>query len=395
MLSVAEAHARLMTLFAPLEHETVPLALAGGRVLARDVVAGRDQPPFAASAMDGYAVREADARPGAVLQVIGTAQAGARFGGPVGPGEAVRIFTGAPLPDGAGRVVIQEDVLREAGVITLGGTLDQGGHVRPAGGDFRAGDRVTAPRRIRPADLALIAAMNAPTVKVARRPVVAVIPTGDELVPPGGIPGPDQILTSNNFGLKAMLEAAGAEVRLLPIARDTRESLRAVLDLAAGADLIVTLGGVSVGDFDLVQETARGEGMALAFYKVAIRPGKPLMAGRIGTQPIIGLPGNPVSAMVCGQVFIVPAVQMMLGLGSGLPEQVAGRLSVDVEENGPRMHYMRARVERGPEGWLCAPFDRQDSSLLSVLAAADGLVVRPPFDPARGIGDKVEFIWCS
>jgi molybdopterin molybdotransferase len=393
MLSVAEAHARLMRLFAPVGVETVPLREAAGRVLAEDAVARRDQPPFPASAMDGYAIRAADAVDGARLRVTGVSTAGAGFDGRAGPGEAVRIFTGAPVPDGADLILIQEDADREGDFVTLRPGRDTMDHIRPAGGDFRAGSRLTAPRQLTAQEIALLAAMNVDPVPVARRPVIALIPTGDELVWPGEAPGRDQIVSSNNFGLKAMLEARGAEARLLPIARDTAESLAAVFALAEGADLIVTLGGASVGDFDLVQKTAIAHGLTLDFYKVAMRPGKPLMAGRLGAVPLIGLPGNPVSAMVCGLLFLRPAVDAMLGMPSGLPALQKARLAEDIGVNGPREHYMRATVSAGADGWLCRPFERQDSSLLSVLAAANALMVRPPHDPARQAGDLVDFLW--
>ncbi len=393
MLDVAEAHDRLMRLFAPLEVETVPLAEAGGRILARAVTAARAQPPFAASAMDGYAVRAIDAAAGSRLRVVGTSAAGARFEGKVGEGEAVRIFTGAPVPPGADLIVIQEDVAREGDTIGIAGDRDPGPYIRPEGADFAAGARVEAPRRLTPADIALIAAMNAGSVEVTRCPVVALIATGDELVTPGETPGPDQIAASNSYGLKAMLEAAGAEVRLLPIARDTAANLEAVLGLAAGADLIATLGGASVGDFDLVRGTATGLGLALDFYKVAMRPGKPLIAGRLHGVPLIGLPGNPVSAMVTGRLFLVPAVAVMLGLGAAAPERHAARLAGDLGPNGPRTHFMRARVTADGAGWLCAPFERQDSALLSVLAEANALMVRQARAPGIGAGNSVEFIW--
>lgn len=392
MLSVAEALARVLALVEPLGGEEIPLADAGGRVLLRDVVAARDQPPFAASAMDGYALRGAEAEPGAELRVIGTSQAGARFAGRVGPGEAVRIFTGAPMPEGADAVLIQEDAAREGEVLRVREGRDRGLNVRPAGADFVAGDRVRAPRRLRPAEVALIGAMNAGVVTVARRPVVAVIPTGDELVAPGAAPGPDQVVSSNGYGLKAMLEAAGAEVRLLPIARDSVAHLHAAFDLAAGADLVVTLGGASVGDFDLVQPAAVARGLALEFYKVAIRPGKPLMAGRMGARAMLGLPGNPVSALVCAQVFALPMVERMLGLPAAEEPRLPARLVGALGKNGPRAQYMRAMVE-WDGGWRCAPFGRQDSSLLSVLASANALMVRAPGDPARSDGDGVEFVW--
>jgi molybdopterin molybdotransferase len=393
MLSVAEAHARLMRLFAPVGVEAVPLRAAAGRVLAEDAVARRDQPPFPASAMDGYAIRAADAADGARLQVTGQSTAGAGYDGRIGPGEAVRIFTGAPVPEGADLIVIQEDADRAGDFVTLRPGRDPTDHIRPAGGDFRAGSRLAAPRRLTAQEIALLAAMNVDPVPVRRRPVIALIPTGDELVWPGDSPGRDQIVSSNNFGLKAMLEAQGAEARLLPIAGDTAESLAAVFALSEGADLIVTLGGASVGDFDLVQKTAIAHGLTLDFYKVAMRPGKPLMAGRLGAVPLIGLPGNPVSAMVCGLLFLRPAVDAMLGLPAGLPALLKARLAGAIGGNGPREHYMRATVTAGDGGWQCDPFERQDSSLLSVLAAANALMVRPPHDPARQAGEMVDFLW--
>ena len=404
LLSVAEAHARLMALFAPLATETVPLAAAAGRVLAEDVVATRAQPPFAASAMDGYAVRSPDAAPGRRLRVIGTAAAGARFAGTVGEGEAVRIFTGAPVPDGADFVVIQEDVdADDSGrVVTVRAGRDRDPAIRPAGGDFLPGARVTAPRRLGVADLTLVAAMGAGRVTVYRRPAVALIPTGDELVAPGDPAGPDQIYASNSYGLKAMIEEAGGEALLLPIARDTPEHLAAALDLATvggpdgrGADLVVTLGGASVGDLDLVRGTAIARGLELEFHRIAMRPGKPLLAGRLGTTPVIGLPGNPVSALVCAHLFLRPALAVMLGLPGDPPARETGRLGTALPANGPRAHYMRARVAAADGGWRCTPFARQDSSLVSILAEANALLVRPPNDPARTASDPIEFVWFS
>lgn len=388
MISVEEALAHVFDLVAPLDAEEVPLARAAGRVLARPVAARRDQPPFAASAMDGYALKSAEAAPGAMFDVIGEAAAGHGFAGRVGAGQAVRIFTGAPLPDGADRVVIQEDVTREGDRITLRDTLEAGPHVRPAGGDFAIGDRVEAPRRLAPSDIALLAAMNVAEVPVRRRPVVALIATGDELVMPGEDPGPDQIIASNSFGLKALLEAEGAEARLLPIAKDRPASLKAVFGLAEDADLIVTIGGASVGDHDLVGQVAAELGMEQSFYKVAMRPGKPLMAGRMGRSAMIGLPGNPVSAMVCGHVFVLPALRAMLGLGAAPAPRLRARLAVPVAANGPREHYMRARLtEAGLE-----PFDNQDSALLGVLSRAQALMIRPPGDGPRAAGEMLDYL---
>jgi molybdopterin molybdotransferase len=365
----------------------VPLAEAAGRVLARGVAATRDQPPFAASAMDGYAIADTPA-PGTVLTVIGEAAAGHGFGGRVGPGQAVRIFTGAPVPEGATRVIMQEDVTRAGDRITLGESIGAGDNIRPAGGDFRAGRVMAAPRRLRPADLALLASMNIARVPVRRRPQVALVATGDELVMPGDEPGPDQIVASNAFGLKALFEARGARARLLPIARDTRTSLETVLTLAEGCDLLVTIGGASVGDHDLVARLGPELGIDRAFYKVAMRPGKPLMAGRMGDAAMVGLPGNPVSAMVCGHVFIVPMIDAMLGLGAGPAARRTAPLAAPLPANGPREHYMRARLT---EAGIRAE-DKQDSSLLSILAEADALLVRPPDDPPREPGETVAYL---
>lgn len=388
MIPTAEALERLFALTRPLGTEEVPLAEAAGRVLAADVVARRAQPPFAASAMDGYAVRAADITEGAAFRVIGEAPAGRAYPGHVGPGEAVRIFTGAPVPDGADFVVIQEDAETTPTGMRLAALPSSNANIRPAGGDFAPGDRIVAPRRLRPADIALAAAMNAPTVTVRRRPEVAVIATGDELVQPGEAPGPHQIVASNALGLKALFEEAGAIARLLPIARDTEASLEAAFRLARGADLIVTIGGASVGDHDLVAPVAERLGMERAFYKVAMRPGKPLMAGRMGEAAVVGLPGNPVSAMVCGHIFVLPMLRTILGFPPAPAPRLAARLARAIDANGPREHYMRARREGGG----VAPFDRQDSSLLSILSGADALLVRPPNDPAREAGAKVEIV---
>ena len=388
MISVEEARAALLALVAPLEVEEIPLRAAAGRVLARDVAAARTQPPFAASSMDGYALRRVEVEPDAMFKVVGEAAAGHRFEGTVGPGQAVRIFTGAPVPEGADFVVIQEDVTRRGDLITLGHDIDGKDNIRPAGGDFTKGTPMRAPRRLRPADIALLAAMNIARVPVTRRPVVAVLATGDELVQPGEAPGPDQIVASNSYGLAAMLEGLGAEVRLLPIARDTEASLQQAFRLAQGADLLITIGGASVGDHDLVGAVAEDAGLERSFYKVAMRPGKPLMAGRMGTMAMIGLPGNPVSAMVCGHVFVAPVIARMLGLGDDAQPLATAPLGVDLPANGPRAHYMRARLDTG----AIVPDARQDSSLLTVLASAEALLVRPVGDPARKAGEVVSYL---
>ncbi|MFA8385568.1 MAG: gephyrin-like molybdotransferase Glp [Pelagibaca sp.] len=386
MISVSEALEHLFALARPLGIETVPLLQAHGRVLAQDVAATRNQPPFNGSAMDGYAV--AQVAPGLRLKVIGESAAGHGFDQPVKEGEAVRIFTGAPVSEGAKAVVIQEDVIREGDWITIGDTPEDNDHIRPAGGDFRIGDTISAGRVIGPNDIALMASMNIAEVPVARRPVVALISTGDELVMPGETPGPDQIIASNTFGLHALMRDLGAEPRLLPIARDNEASLKTAFDLAQGADLIVTIGGASVGDHDVVANLAPQLGFDQSFYKVSMRPGKPLMAGRFGAAMMIGLPGNPVSAMVCGHVFVAPVVRAMLGLPAAPAPRRTGVLAQDLPANGPREHYMRARFE---DGGLVA-FGSQDSSLLSILGKADALIVRAPKDGPRSVGETVEYL---
>lgn len=392
LIPVAEALDALFALITPLETEEVALVDCAGRVLARDAVARRNQPPFPASAMDGYAVQSGDAQPGAQLRVIGESAAGHGWSGVVGPGEALRIFTGAPVPEGADRVVIQEDVAADREIITVRDTLGGGDNIRPAGCDFAIGHRMAAPRRLTPSDIALAASMNLPVLPVAKRPEVAIIATGDELVLPGETPAPDQIIASNSFGLKAMFEAEGAHVRMLPIARDTPDALSSVFALANGADLIVTIGGASVGDHDFVEEVTAGLGMERAFYKIAMRPGKPLMCGRLGRAVMVGLPGNPVSSMVCGILFVVPALRALQGLRPAPMARLKGRLAVDVETNGPREHYMRAGLELRDGTYWLHPERRQDSSLLSVLSGADCLVVRAPHAPAVSAGTDAEFI---
>ncbi|KAF0116982.1 MAG: molybdopterin molybdotransferase [Rhodobacteraceae bacterium] len=387
MISVEEALARCLALAAPLSPETVPLSQAAGRWMCATAEARRDQPPFPASAMDGYAV-QGDPAPGDCFAVVGEAGAGHAFADTVGPGQAVRIFTGAPVPAGATRVVIQEDVTRDGDRITVKPGADTATHIRPLGQDFRAGDSLS-PRRLRPNDLALLAAMNVAEVTVTRRPVVALIATGDELVMPGEVPAPDQIIASNSFALKALVEAEGGIARLLPIARDTEEELAMVLSLAKGADLIVTIGGASVGDHDLVGRTA---GLTHSFWKIAMRPGKPLMAGRLNGTPMLGLPGNPVSAIVCGHLFLLPMVRAMLGQPDPAPQTRRARLRVDLPANGPRTHYMRARLALSDGMPEITPFDRQDSALLSILGQAEALLIRPALDGPLGQGTPVDYL---
>ncbi|NND20078.1 MAG: molybdopterin molybdotransferase MoeA [Silicimonas sp.] len=388
MITVEQALGHIFDLVELTGPETIPLRAAAGRVLAEPAVATRDQPPFAASVMDGYAISTTEAARGDTFDVIGEAAAGHRFDALVGPGQAVRIFTGAPLPEGSRRVIIQEDVTRDGDRITLGRDLDTKLYVRDAGADFEAGDVIPAGTRLSPAHVALLAAMNIPEVTVAQKPEVALIATGDELVMPGEDPGPDQIIASNSLGIAAALETDGAAVRLLPIARDNQASLEACFALARGADLVVTIGGASVGDHDLVATVAETLGMERAFYKIAMRPGKPLMAGRMDGTPMVGLPGNPISSMVCAHIFLRPMIRAMQGLPkTPVPTRIAP-LAIGVGPNGPRQHYMRASLSSD----RITIAERQDSALLSVLASANVLAVRPPNDPPRSAGDTIEYI---
>jgi molybdopterin molybdotransferase len=384
-LSVEDALARILDNVEPTPAEPVAIAAAHRRTLAEPLAALLTQPPFDASAMDGYAVRAPDlAKLPATLAVIGQAAAGHPFTGSLAAGQAVRIFTGAPLPAGADAIVIQENADRDGDkVIVRDGTLDKG-HIRRRGFDFREGETLLAAgRRLGPREVALAAAMGHGTLPVRRRPRVAILSTGDELVAPGQAPGPGQIVSSNHLGVAALAELAGAEVRLLGIARDTRESLDAHFDQARDADVIVTIGGASVGDHDLVGPVLQARGMALSFWKIAMRPGKPLMFGRLGPARVLGLPGNPVSSLVCTRVFLVPLIRALVGLPARGEDIVQARAGVALEANGPRQHYMRATSAPGTDGLaVVTPVRSQDSSLLAPLAEADCLLVRPPQAPA-------------
>ena len=396
LLPVADALARILRLVEPIGTEEIPLAEAAGRVLAADAIATRNQPPFAASAMDGYAVRAADAIVGARLTVTGEAAAGSGHGGKLGPGQAIRIFTGAPVPDAADAILIQENARRTgdaADMIEVVEAPTAWAYIRPAGMDFAADFRLTAPRRLTGNETALLAAMNVPRLTVRRRPVVALIPTGDELVAPGQTPGPDQIVSSNDIGLAALLAAAGAQPLCCPIARDNRDSLLAALETAREADFVVTLGGASLGDHDLVAQVFGDAGLALDFYQIAMRPGKPLMAGKIGRQVMLGLPGNPVSTMVCGEIFLRPAIDAALGLPAGPRATRPAFLNHDLPPNGPREHYMRATVSLAADGTMrCEVAGDQDSSLLATLARANALAVRQPHAPAATAGSAISYI---
>jgi len=397
LIAVEEALARILDGAAPLGEERVALPAAAGRVLAEDLAASRGQPPFAASAMDGYAVRGADlGKPPARLKIIGEVPAGAVFSGKVGPGEAARIFTGAPLPRGADTVVIQENTERDGDTVTVMDAAALGANVRPAGLDFREGDvLLNAGLRLEPRHLALAAAMNHARLPVRRRPRVGVLATGDELVAPGTEPGPGQIVSSNSAGIAALVTRAGGEAVDLGIARDEAAALAAGIGAARkkGVDVLVTLGGASVGDHDLVMRALEAEGLKLDFWRVAMRPGKPLMFGRLAGMRVLGLPGNPVSAIVCGLIFLKPLIAALLGLDAAADGPATALLGAEVAANDRRQDYLRAGLQRNEQGqWVATPFGQQDSSMLALLARADCLIVRPPHAPALKAGASVEIL---
>ncbi len=395
MISVEEARQRLLAPLRPLGSEQVPLSDALGRVLAEDIAARRTQPPFAVSAMDGYAVRAEDiAKVPARLSVVGSVPAGHAHGEPLGAREAVRIFTGAPLPAGADTIVIQEDAEREGDHVLIREAMRPGAHIRVAGLDFREGEvGLAAGRRLTSRDIGLAAAMNRPWLLVHRRPRIAILPTGDEVVMPGDPVGPHQIVSSNGFTLGALVEACGGVPVQLPIAPDDTASLQRIAAAATGVDLLVTTGGASVGEHDLVRDALGASGLVLDFWKIAMRPGKPLMVGRYRDMPMLGLPGNPVSTMVCGLLFLKPAIERLLGVLGAEPPRVTARLAVPLKANDRRQDYLRAQLARAADGALEArPFEKQDSSMMSLLARSDCLVVRPPHAPAAAVGDIVEII---
>jgi molybdopterin molybdotransferase len=391
MIPVSEARARILTALSPTPAETVPLAGASGRVLARPVKARLTQPPAAVSAMDGYAVRSGDATDGAILEVVGTAPAGHPFAGVVGPGQAVRIFTGGFVPAGADSILLQEDAAAEGSRVTVRETVAEGRWIRPAGLDFTAGETLLEPgRKLSARDIGLAAAANHPWLAVHRAPRIGILATGDEIALPGEPLPPGGIVSSNAHALAALVRAAGGEPVVLPIAPDDEAAIMALAADARGCDLLVTTGGASVGDHDLVQKALGPQGFALDFWKIAMRPGKPLIWGRLGETPLLGLPGNPVSAIVCAVVFLLPALRVMLGLQAGATPTHTALLAAPLPENDRREDYMRASLS--PDGRLVTVFRRQDSSMLKTLARAEALVIRAPFAPALPEGAEVQII---
>lgn len=393
MISVREATDRIRNLLVQTDSEEIPINSANNRILAEDFHSERNQPPFDTSAMDGYAIQSNDAIPNKVLDVIGSIPAGADIPPvAVGSGEAYRIFTGAPIPLGADRVIIQEDVEVSGETIIINNAFETNPFIRPQGGDFQKGFSVKAPQQVTPSLISLLAAMNAGQLRVRKKPVVSIVPTGDELMMPGTELPENKIAASNIFGLQGILENSGAEARILPIAKDKFRAISTSLDLALDSDLIITVGGASVGEYDLVKEAASNLGFELSFYKIAMRPGKPLFAGRKESTVLIGLPGNPVSALVCGYIFLVPAIKYMLGLTDfNLPRKKA-RLTTPLGKNGDREHYMRAKVEHTNVEATIAVHERQDSSLLRTFFNSNALLIRPRSDHTRDAGEIVEYM---
>jgi len=397
LMPVADALQDLLADVHQTDIEHVALAQSNGRILATPLASTRTQPPFPASAMDGYAIRHRDVDgKSASLVVIGEAPAGHGYTGAVLEGQAVRIFTGAPVPEGADTILIQENAARDGDRISVLETPALGSFVRPAGLDFSKGDvLLEPPLQLAYRHLALAAAMNHAVLPVRKRPKVAILATGDELVRPGTEPGPDQIIASNHAGIAAMVEDCGGEPVDFGISPDDPLALAGHVRKAiiGKADILVTLGGASVGDHDLVQEVLGQEGMDLSFWRIAMRPGKPLMAGRLGSTKVLGLPGNPVSSLVCGLLFLKPLIHKMLGLPEDADRSQPAVLDAPLPQNDRRQDYVRAMVCKDTEGRLHAtPFDRQDSSMLNLLANSGALIIRPPHAPAAEPGAEVQIL---
>lgn len=394
MIAIEDARARILATLSPTAAETVALAEGWGRIAAAPVLSRLTQPPRDVSAMDGYALRAADGTLGATLRVVGSAPAGHPWSGRLGPGEALRLFTGSIMPDGADAVLLQEDATRDGDLVTVNEAVAPARHVRRAGQDFSMGDPLIAPgRRLNARDIGLAAAGNHAWLAVHRRPRVAILATGDEIALPGDPIPEGGIISSNSHALAALCRACGAEPTVLPIAPDNREALIEAARAAFGMDLLVTTGGASVGEHDLVQSALGDAGLVVDFWKIAMRPGKPLMFGRLGATPMLGLPGNPVSALVCAILFLLPALARLGGLPAGAPPTTAARLGAPLAANDHRADHLRARLAIAEDGTLTAtPFTRQDSAMLRTLQSADALILRAPNAPATPEGAEIRII---
>ncbi len=396
LISVADALQRVLEHATPLPSADAPLADAAGLVLARPLTARRTQPPADVSAMDGYAVRTADVANAPVrLKVIGEVAAGRPFAQTLAAGEAARIFTGGVVPAGADTIVIQEQTKRDGDHVEVEKASPKGRHVRTRGLDFTAGQELFATgHRLTARDLALAAGMNHPLVPVHRRPKVVLFATGDELVPAGTEPAPGQIVSSNNYAIGALARAEGATVEDFGIVGDNLDDTIAAVQRAReiGADILVTSGGASVGDYDLVQKAFTTEGMTLAFWRLALRPGRPLMNGRLGDMHVLGVPGNPVSAVVCSFLFLVPLIRRLVGRSDLTHPIESAKLGVDLPENDERADYLRATLTPGPHGLIATPFPVQDSSMMLPLAKSDCLIIREPFEPPAKAGEPCRIV---
>jgi molybdopterin molybdotransferase len=394
MLSVEAARTRVLDALHPTPAEVVGVAEAWNRVTAGPVVARLTQPPADVSAMDGYAVRAEDSTLGATLCVIGSAPAGHPFEGNLGPGETVRLFTGSVVPAGADAILLQEDATRDGDIVRVNEAVTAKRHIRRAGQDFAAGDTVVAAnRRMTARDVGLAAAANHPWISVHRRPRVAILATGDEIAMPGEPIPAGGIVSSNSHALAALVRAAGGDPVVLPVAPDDVAMIAATADAVGGMDLLVTTGGASVGDHDLIIESLRQRGMTLDFWQIAMRPGKPLLFGQLGAVPVLGLPGNPVSALVCAILFLVPAINRLLGLPGEPPATEPAILGAKLAANDRRADHLRATLTRGAHGEsIVTPFPVQDSAMLQRLARADALILRAPHAPALAEGAEVRVI---
>jgi molybdopterin molybdotransferase len=394
MISVPEARARILAGLSPTPAEIVALTEGAGRVTAVPLVARHSNPPVDVSAMDGYAVRAADAAVGARLRLIGAAPAGHPFAGTVGPAETVRLFTGSMVPDGADSILIQENASRDSATVTVTEQPDPGRHIRRRGQDFKVGETlIPVSIRLNPRLIGLAAAGGHAWLAVHRRPRIVILCTGDEIALPGEPLPPGGVVSSNGPALAAVVRVAGGEPVLLPAAPDRPEAIASAADAARGADMLVTTGGASVGDHDLVQTALAQRGLELDFWRIAMRPGKPLMHGRLGDVPMLGLPGNPVSALVCSILFLLPAIAKLTGLPGEPPMAEPVRLGTPLPANDIREDYVRASlVVREDGGWAAHPYQTQDSGMISRMAQADALLMRPPFAPACAVGDVVPAI---
>ena len=395
MISVEEALSRLLTPLEKLPLEQVSIVDGLGRVLAEDVAARRTQPPFAVSAMDGYAVRAEDLAAVPVeLRIVAEVPAGAGFGGHVGPGEAARIFTGAPLPAGTDTIVIQENTQRDGDRVRVIEGAAHGRYVRREGLDFGESDvLLRAGRRLTARDIGLLAAMNRPWLFVHRRPRIGILSTGDEIVMPGDPIGPHQIVSSNSLALAAFVAVCGGIPVSVGNAPDDPEALRQIAAATRGVDLLVTTGGASVGDHDLVRDALGADGLELDFWQIAMRPGKPLMVGSYRGTPMVGLPGNPVSTLVCALLFLRPALERLSGAAPAAEAAPTARLGAPLPKNDRRQDYLRSRLALAADGTLeVFPFEVQDSSMMRLMATADCLVVRPPLAPAIAAGALVPIV---